>query len=296
MAKTQTIQVTPGQEQLQRQALEQRDRFVLGVVQSHKSLPSLTTRRRLRAQSIFRILAPYWRALSDSEKATWSDSGDVSGLSGWQAFISENAGARRIGDTVPTDPSNFHTGNVGRLITLANTSDFLATQSHPQKYLALRPVPRQTYKSELTTITEPFSFPISLTIRYQFTQITAGTDPVARYFIRITTSYQGADIVREYSINFVSGDPWREVTLTITGQLGFFVSYELGLELKNQFAIFHFDNIVALHSGTNWARDPKCNEVDRIFRRAFSLVSPYWSVKNSIAISSFASGYFNFDT
>ena len=296
MAKTQTLTIPPGQEFLHRQSIEERDRFILGVVQAHKRITPLREKQRLRSQSIFSLLSPFWRALSDSEKASWSTSGATSGLNNWQAFISENAGARRTGQTLPVDPSNFHTGNVGLIASVLNVCHFSAVQFHPQKYLVARPIPGRTWKSELTTITEPFSFPLTLRIRYIFSVQSTGTDAVARYFARVTTSYQGEDIVRDYPITLIPGSAWREVTLTITGQLGFFVGYELHLEMINHAAFLYFDNIEATHSGTNWARDPKCNQVDRKFTKAFSLVSPYWSVQNSVGINSFNSDYFPFNS
>ena len=296
MARTQSISIPPGQEQLQRRALEERDRFTLGVVQAHKRIPPLGMKRRLRAQSIFRILSPFWRSLSDAEKQSWRSSGAVSGLTNWQAFISENAGARRIGETLPVTPSNFHTGNVGSVISSGSSAHFSAVQYHPQKYMVARPLPGRRWKSELTTITEPFALPLALRIRYRFTSTQAGDNPVARYSARVTTSYQGNDIVRDYGINFISGDSWREVALSITGQLGYIVGYELRLEISGQSFTLYFDNIVAQHSGTNWARDPKCNRVDRRFTKAFSLVSPYWNIEISEQISSFSSGYFAFNS
>ena len=296
MAKTQSLDIPPGQEFLHRQSIQQRDRFILGVVQSQTRIAPLPEKQRLRSQSIFRILSPYWQALTDDEKASWSLSGATSGLTGWQAFISENSGARRIGQTIPVDPSNFHTGNVGLIASVSNDSHFSAIQFHPQKYLVTRPVPGQTWKSELVTITESFAFPLTLRLRYLFSVQGTGTGAVARYFARVTTSYQGEDIVRDYPITLVPGAAWREVTLTITGQLGFFVGYELHLEMINHSAFLYFDNIEANHSGTNWARDPKCNQVDRIFTRAFSLVSPYWVVQRSTNLSSFNSDYFAFNS
>ena len=101
MAKTQTITIPSGLENLQAQTIEQRDRFILGVAQAHKSLPSRATRQRLRRQSIFSILAPFWRELTTDEKAAWAAAGATSGLSNWQTFISENAGARRNGVSLP---------------------------------------------------------------------------------------------------------------------------------------------------------------------------------------------------
>ena len=296
MAKTQTIEIPPGQEFLQRQALEQRDRFTLSVVQAHKRPAPLSVKQRLKRQSIFSILSPFWRALTDDEKSSWSMSGAVSGLSNWQAFISENAGARRIGNPIPVTPSNFHTGNVGTIFSVSNNSNFLARQLHPQKYLAVRPVPGASWKSELVTITETFSFPLTLRIRYLLSVQSQGTNPRARYFARVTTSYQGSDIVRDYSIPLQSGSSWNVATLTITGQLGFFVGYVLFLELADYSAFLYFDNIEAVHTGTNWARDPKCNQVDRRFTRAFSLVSPYWGILNNSNIFSFSSDYFAFDS
>ena len=296
MAKTQTITIPSGLENLQAQSLEQRDRFVLGVVQSHKSLPTRATKERLRRQSIFSILSPFWRQLTADEKSQWAVAGATSGLSNWQTFISENAGARRHGVSFPVSPSVFHTGNIGYLFSALSSGTFHAFQAHPKKYQIAAPIPRKRWKSELKTITEPFSFPLELKIRYLLTVLASGDNPSVRFFARVRSNYQGRDIVEDHSIDLVANTSWEEKTLRIDSQLGYLVSYSLHFESVDTSCFLYFDNLSAAHSGTNWLRDPKCNQVNRRFIRGFSVVPPYWTITENSLSATFFSSWFNFDS
>ena len=294
MAKIQNINVPPGQEELACRSFTLGDRYTFGSARSHQSELSDERKTELREQSLFYRLAQYWRLVTEPQKAAWAENSAFSALTNWQAFISENAGRLRKGFSVTLDPPPLHTGNVGRVLSLDDSSHFLVTQLHPKEYSALRRIPACPWRSRVVTITENFSFPLTLRIRYLLDVETSGDNPGARYSARVTTSYQGEDIVRVYSINLVPGTEWREVTLTITGQPGYFVSYDLEIEMLNYTANLYFDNVEANHSGMNWARDRKCNDVSRDFVRGFSQVLPYWIVQISENIAEFNSDYFSF--
>ena len=296
MVKTQTIQIPPGLERLQRQAVQQRDRFFLSVVQAQRSELPLNRKRQLRRQSLFSILSPFWRSLTDDEKQSWRLAGAPTGLTNWQAYISQAAGYRRVGSVSPPVPSNFHTGNIG-MIANSGVNDALSIrQLHPQKYLVTRPIPGQRWKSQLITITEPFSFPISFSFNYLYMP---GLNPVGAApsaTISIRSSYQGKDIFEDYSADLSVTGVWTPVEIVVPRQLGYFVSYSVYIHCLVTPATLYFDNVDITHTGTNWARDPKCNAVDRQFRRAFSLVSPFWSVSHQTGAPDFRSNFEIFST
>ena len=294
MVKTQSIQIPPGMERLQRRSVQQRDRFFLGVSQSQRSALSRPKKNQLRAQSLFSILAPFWRNLSADEKQSWRLAGVPTGLTNWQSYISQSAGYRRVGDTTPPEPSNFHTGNTGLISNSAGDDSLMITQLHPQKYLVARPIPGQRWKSELSTITEPFSFPITFSFNYFYSPGVSAVGPSPTALLQIRTSYQGQDVIRDYSFSLQTENAWTPATITVSNQLGYFVSYTVSIDCRVSPADLYFDNLEIVHTGTNWARDPRCNFVDRKFTRAFSLVSPFWSVSHQTGSPLFRSNFRTF--
>ena len=252
-------------------------------------------KRRLRSQSLFSILSPSWRLLSEAEKMSWSQAGAPTGLTNWQAYISQSAGYRRIGDLNPPLPSIFHTGNIGMIANSASDDSLSIRQLHPQKYLVARPIPRQRWKSQLSTITEPFSFPITFKFNYLYLPGLNPQGDLPSASITIRSSYQGEDVVLNYSVSLQTAGVWSPASITVSNQLGYFVSYYVDIHCRISPATLYFDNVEIIHSATNWARDPKCNFVDRRFQKAFFLVSPFWSVSHQTGAPDFRSNFLAFD-
>lgn len=276
MARTQTIETPDELKNQQRAAVEQRDRFVLGVCQSHKRLPSKVRKKLIREYSLFGFLAGFWRELSTAEKDTWRQAAAFSNLTNWQLFISDNAA--RIRDDLPLDvpPSDLWQVRAGRLLIESPATEIVLKQEHPQSYWVAQKVVGASWKRELVELTEVFSLPLDLEIRYKSDLTAEGGGQVARYMARVWTSYQGEDIFTDFAIDFSASTDWTLETLEITGLRGIIIGYTLYLEIRGYRGEVLFDNIRAIHGGTNWARDPRCDAIDETFQKAFAVVPPFW--------------------
>lgn len=302
MAKTQSLNISDELKNLYNASLERRDRFILGVVQGHRHEPSKRQKRLLKRPavvnspqegrgSLFRFLSPLWQQLTTEQKDVWSTAGGVMGLTNWQTFISDNAARIRNSLTLSVPPSALWQVRTGYIKIEAPASDILLKQEHPLDYWVARKVVGQSWKRELVLIRETFSFPIELEIRYKSDLTAEGATQVARYFVRIWTSYQGQDIFTDFAIDFNPDTDWTFDSVTATGLRGIIIGYTLYIEISGYRGELFFDNIRAVHSGMNWARDPRCDDISKEFTKAFAVVPPFWVAESLPSGASFSSQF-----
>lgn len=302
MARTSFQNVPDELRPLFNKALEQRDRFGLGVVQGAKRLLSDRERKLLSRKaivnspmegrgSLFKYLAPFWWQLSAPQRETWKEAGAISGLSGWQLFISDNAVRIRNSMALPVPPSLLWQVRAGHLKIESPASELILKQDHPLEYWVLQKRRGQPWKSDPVLLKEQFSLPLQIAIRYKSNLIPATGEKKARYFARVWTSYQGKNTETDIEIPFAVSTDWTLAQASTAGLRGILISYTLFLEIKGYTGEVLFDNIRAVHTGTNWARDPRCDEINKKFKNAFAMVPPFWVPVSLPEGSSFASQY-----
>jgi hypothetical protein len=302
MARTQSLDVPDELKNLYNASLEKRDRFELGVLQGHKREPSKAQKKLLRRAaiinspqegrgSLFRFLSPLWRTLTPTQKAVWSAAGAVMGLNNWQVFISDNAARIRNSLTLVVPPSALWQVNTGYLTIQSPASEIILKQEHPLDYWVAQKVVGQSWKKELVLLHESITLPIDLEIRYKANLSAVGGTQRARYFARVWTSYQGEDVYTDFVINFTPSTDWTLASVETSGLYGIIIGYTLFVEIVGYTGELFFDNIRAVHGGTNWARDPRCNEIDKTFQKAFSVVPPFWIAESLPAGAAFSSEF-----
>lgn len=276
MAKVQHLSIPDELKNQYNFTLQVRDRFVYGVVQGQTSLLSDVERKRAQGQSIFKILSPMWRSLTTEEKQVWKDAATFSALSGWQLFVSDNSARIKASLPLVVPPSYYWQVRAGYIKIEAPADEIILKQEHPLDYWVSQKVVGKSYKSELVLLKENFTFPLLIAIRYKADLTPVGSEQVARYYARIKTSYQGKDIYTDLVLNFDPSTDWAYLDIEQSLIRGFFISYTLYLEISGYTGEFFFDNIRAVHGGTNWARDPRCDNISKQFTKAFAVVPPFW--------------------
>lgn len=291
MAKTEAVDVPDELKVLHRKSIQQRDRFIFGVCQGQHSLPSKVQKKLIRELSLFGYLATYWRALTTTQKTTWKDAAAYSSLTNWQLFVSDNAA--RLRDSLPLNqpPSDLWQVRAGQIVISAPASEILLKQEHPQSYIVAEKVPGAPWKNEIVAITETFSLPLTLAIRYKSDLTATGGTQRARYYASVRVSYQGVETEHVYAIDFSPSVDWTYATVATGFLRGIVIGYTLYLDVYGYTGTLLFDNIEATHGGTNWARDPRCDDVSKEFKKAFALVPPFWVPESLPAGASFASQY-----
>ena len=291
MAKTTSIEVPDELKNLYNKAIERSDPFTFGTAQAHKALTPDKRKAILREQSLFKFLSPIWKELTTEQKQVWKDAGLYNGISGWQLFISDNSARIKNDLTLDVPPSDLWQVRAGVLTIESPASELILKQEHPQSYWVAQKVVGASWKKELSLITETFSLPLELQIRYKSDLTVVGGTQRARYYAEIWTSYQGEDIRTVYAIDFDISTDWTYSEITIAQPRGIIVGYTLYLEIVGYTGTLLFDNIRALHSGSNWAQDPRCEAIDTTFKKAFAIVPPFWIPVSQPEGATFASFY-----
>lgn len=265
----------------------QRDRFVTGSVQSQRSLLSKNKRRELSrvAQinspqsgrgSMLRFLSPKWRELSDLDREKWRIASEASKLNPWQLFVSDSAARFRNYLDLGATPSPLWQVRTGRIILNPPAKKILLKQEHPLDYWITSRVRGKWWKQELKLLREYFALPLTLKIRYKSDFIVAGDNPFVKYYAIVKTSYQGVDRINKIEINMSLNSDWTFAEVSLTGVVGYVIYYTLFLECNDVQGSVLVDNLRCEHSGQNWLRDPRCDDVSKIFNKQFKIVKPYW--------------------
>lgn len=287
MAKTSTMNVPDELREQFRKSIEQRDRYILGVAQGAKRLLSDRERKKLSRTAIinspqvgrgsmFRYLSPLWRELTTEQKEVWRDAAAFSFINGWQLFISDNAQRIKNSLTLGVAPSDLWQVRGGRISIESPASSIKLSQNHPLDYLVTRKIRGTPWKEEMVTVRESFGLPIELQIRYKSDLTPTGDTQIARYYAEIWSSYQGVDTMTPVSIDFDPESDWQLDTVSFSDLRGIIVGYTLYIEIVGYTGSLMYDNLRVYHSGQNWARDPRCDNVSRVFNKQFAQVEPFW--------------------
>lgn len=287
-------------ERVANKSFQQRDRYIRGVVQSQpRLLPKRKKRELSRVAkiaspmqsrgSMFKYLSPLWRALSSGEKKVWADAGKVSGLNGWQLFVSDSAARFKNYLDLGELPSDLWQVRTGKIKIDAPASSILIKQSHPYDYWITSKIRGKAWKSELKLLREYFSLPLTLKIRYKSNMISLNPDAFAKFYAIVLSSYQGVDRENKVEINLNLNTDWTFAEATLDKVSGYIMGYTLFLEVKNARGEILMDNLRAEHSGQNWVRDPRCDDVAKIFKKQFQIVKPFWEIEDEQAGASFLS-------
>ena len=302
MVKTQFIDIPDELKNVEQKAIERRDRFFLGAAQSHKREMSKKQKRILGRLpvinspmvgrgSLFRYFSPLWKALTTTQKNVWKTAGVYSSLSGWQLFVSDNAARLQNDLTLEVPPSNLWQVRAGRILIESPATEIILKQEHPQDYWVTQKIAGRSWASELVLINETFSLPLEIQIRYKSNLSATGPTQSAKFYAQIWSSYQGEDIYTNIEIPFSASVDWTYATASLSVLRGIIVGYTLFIEIIGYTGELMYDNIRAIHSAQNWARDPRCDDISKTFEKQFSLVPPFWVPVSLPTGSSYVSQY-----
>ena len=300
MVKTSYVGTPDELRQLAQKSFQQRDRYILGVVQSQRRELSRAKKRELsRAAkvaspqkgrgSLFKYFSPFWRSLTSAQKAVWTQAAAVSGLNGWQLFISDSAARIKNYLQFGSDPNLLWQVRTGYIKIESPANNILLKQEHPLSYWVQSHVRGMSWKKTLQNLTEYFSLPLSLKIRYKSNLIPSGSIQRLRYFAIVKSSYQGVDRETEVICNLNPSTDWAEVSASLSSVIGYIISYILYIEVYGYVGELFIDNLRCEHGGFNWVRDPKSNEMDKIFIKQFAIIKPFWEIVNQPVGASFQS-------
>lgn len=241
--------------------------------------PRLLTRRRkallIRATYMF-YASDLWRQKSAAEKLAWREAAAKMGLNGWQLYLQDKV--YRLENYIPGDatPSIYHQFKVGHIKIEGPASSILITQKHPYTFWILEKVPRRKKQYRYTKITERLTFPLKIALSRKTNLTAVGASPYCYLIAKVTHYHSGRLFYTMYAIDIPLVSDWGYQEKIIEAPGGYIGTYELQIRLNDVRGEMWFDDIIAEHDDTNFARDPYCNEITREFFDEWFRVARNW--------------------
>jgi hypothetical protein len=247
-----------------------------GSVAKHGYLMSKQKKRDLSTRSLLPEISALWRGLDAPQKSAWALAGEASSYRGWNLFVQDTAYRLKHGVAGLAVPSIIHQYKVGRLEINAPADMATLAQYHPEHYWKIKKVVGTKGQYEDVKVVEVLALPLTIAISYRSNLTAVSGTPVARIYAEILSSYQGRDIQTEASIEFDLSSEWQRSIITTSEVLGVVRSYNLYLEFIDVRGWFEWDNLGAIHSGTNYARDFRCSDVNNTLTRINYQIEKSW--------------------
>ena len=247
-----------------------------GAVRKHGYLQSRTKVLSLTNRSLLPQIRDLRDSLSPAEIAAWKAAGLAGRQNYWNLFVQDTAYRLKHGLPGLATPSPLHQYKVGRIEIAAPAERVLLTQYHPAKYFINKKVRGNTTIREDVAVYEELQLPLTLQVSYRANLENVRPDYKARMWAVVFSSYQGRTIENEVGINFDLQKGWTRESVVVTDVVGLPRYYQLFIELDGVRGTFEWDNVGSWHSGMNWARDWRCNDVNNELTRVNWQIEASW--------------------
>lgn len=276
MATIAGLEIPPELLRLFRELMRVNDSRRYGSLAKHGYLMSKQKKRDVSTRSLLPEISALWQALDAPTKSAWALAGTASSYRAWNLFVQDTAYRLKYGIGGLATPSALHQYKVGRLEIGAPASSATLAQYHPEHYWKIKKVVGTKGQYEDVKVVERLALPFTLGVSYR-TELTATSgSPKARIYAQILSSYQGRDIETEAVIEFALSSGWTRETITATEVVGVVRSYNVYIEFANVRGWFEWDNLSCTHSGTNYARDFRCSDVNNELTRINYQIEKSW--------------------
>lgn len=247
-----------------------------GAVRKLGYLPSRQQKIKVSNRSLLPQIRDMWISLSTTEQDAWKAAGAVTHVNGWNLFVQDTAYRIKYGLVGVAEPSLVHQYKVGRIEIVAPAQKVVLAQYHPNKYYVSKKLPGKTTQRVNVAIFEHLQLPLQVgcSFRSNLTAVT-GT-PIAKFYANVYSSYQGRTIETEVGFNIPLNTDWTIETATISDVIGVARFYDLFIVLDGVRGWIEWDNVKAVHNGTNFARDMRCNDVNNELTRANFQIEKSW--------------------
>lgn len=262
-----------------------------GAVAQQGHLLSREKKLKVSTRSLLPVISDYWRGLTTTEQNNWKSAGASNTLNGWNLFVQDTAYRLKYGLPGLATPSDLHQYKVGKIEIAAPATGATIAQYHPNRYYKLKKVTGSKALYVDFAINEALVLPLEIGLSYKSALTSQSGNSYARFYAVIKSHYQGRDIETTFSIELSLSASWTRETLNCTEVIGVARSYELWLDLHDVRGQFYFDNIRAYHTGTNWARDHRCNDVNNDLSKINYQIEKSWEEQYLPTGSAFDSVY-----
>lgn len=276
MAQVGALEIPPELLELFRKLVSSTSNRTTGAVRKHGYIPSREQVVKLTTRSLLPQITTMWKALSPTEQAAWKAAAAVTGMNGWNLFVQDTAYRLKYGLAGVAVPSLIHQYKVGRIEIATPAQRVLLAQYHPNKYYVSKKMRGNTTEREDVAVIEKFQLPLEVGCSYRANLTAVTGTPKARFYAIVYSSYQGRTIETEVGFDIPLESDWQSQTSTITEVIGLGRYYNLWIELDGVRGFFEWDNVISRHTGTNWARDKRCIDVNNELSLANYQIEKSW--------------------
>lgn len=250
-----------------------------GAVRKAGYLPSRARVLQLTTRSLLPQIGELWGGLSLAEQNAWKIAGAAQSTNGWNLFVQDTAYRLKHGISGLASPSTLHQYKVGRVEVNAPAETAVLLQYHPETYYVSKKLRGSTTIREDVAIHEKLTLPLLIGLSYRSFLVPTRENYEARFYATITSSYQGRSYETEVGFSFNLSSGWTRTTAQATSVVGTCRSYILTISLSGVRGWLEWDNTLALHSGSNFARDRRCNDVNNELTKVNYMIEKSWEEK-----------------
>jgi len=291
MAKITYIDIPPEMVDKYYGELSPTDRYYLARMTRKTKLFSRPRLASITARSMLPQVTAEWNAFSAETKNNWKLAGQKSGYSGWQTYLQDRVIMLKHAIAGLPEAGIERQGWVGYITIQGSATEMELIQFHPYAYWVLKKKSGTKSQYELIRLTENVTMPFKIGISYkadlellghQYGEGQYGENQygdgwyIAEFYARIVTLKDGGKIDNYIQIRLNLNQEWTIAEETLSSISGTIYGYQLYIHLKNVAGTLEFDNVIAQHSGQNWARDKRCSNISRIFTRQYYNVPKHW--------------------
>lgn len=277
MAKIGYVDLDPTQEEAFFGVLTSGDRFINSCVQRKTTLLSIRRKKGITQKSLLPACSAAWASLSTAQKTAWTTAGTYCNLNGWRLFVRDYC-YRVVNDIAGiATPDHYHQALVGQLTIEAPADELKIIQPHPSQYYISKKVAGTKNQYSPVSVNEKLFLPLQIGLSYKSNLVKTQSDGYAKFYAIVRRLYQGQNLDQVLEINLDLQADWKMSVSSLSSLLGQYTSYALYFHLYHLTGTLLVDNIKANHTGSNWVRDPSCQDIHQDFTRAFYQVPKHWS-------------------
>lgn len=281
--------------ELLRRAITPLGRQTNGAIRYSGKLTPEKKRFDIPQRSLLPQVAESWRALSAPEVLAWKTAASQTNMNGWNLFVQDTCYRIQHARAGLATPSNIHQYKVGRLEVDAPASQGSIVQYHPNVWFTFKKVQGTKSQYYEQRIEERLQLPLEIGLSFRSSFTSTGGGSYVKFYAIITSHYQGEDIETELAIDIPLETDWTRETANISEVLGIARWYDLRIDCYNVRGTLEFDNLQSSHSGSNFGRDIRCNNVNTPLSRVYFQVGKAWEENILPAGAGFDSVYPNDD-
>lgn len=276
MATVGTLEIPPELEAAWKEFLRVVSPKKYGSVAKKGHLLSKKAVRAVAARSLLPEIRDAWAGLTQAQRDAWGAAAQQNAQTGWRLFVQDTSYRLKYGLPGLSEPSLFHQYKVAHVDINAPASGVLLKQTHPPSYYKRRKVPGTKSSYEEVRVDEHFQLPLLFGMSYRTALTALNENARIEIYAVVKSSYQGRTIESETRIALPLSSDWARETALVTEVVGVVRSYELFIESRDCRGWFEFDNVISYHSGSNYARDARCNDVNNELTRLNYQVEKSW--------------------